>query len=83
MAVNQLGDGSTDGVSVAGVGDKVTFFGGSPVAQQTNPGNTSTGAAGGTNTVFLNTTFTGGITGKAYTIGDIVAAMKQYNLIAS
>ena len=82
MAISQLADGNPDGVVVIPPGGKCIFFGLVPVAQQTNPANVSTGAAGATSTVFLNTTFTGGVTGKAYTIGDVVAALKAYGLIA-
>jgi len=32
MAVNQLGDGSTDGVVVSPAGSKVAFYGAAPVA---------------------------------------------------
>jgi len=81
MAVNQLGDGGTDGVLVGDVGTQIGFYGIGPVLQQSGTGNTSTGAAGATSTVFLNTTFTGGSAGTAYTIGDIVKALKAYGLL--
>lgn len=32
MAINQLGDGSTDGVVVAPTGSKASFYGAAPVA---------------------------------------------------
>lgn len=33
MAINQLGDGSADGVSISASGGKVGFYGATPVAQ--------------------------------------------------
>ena len=81
MAINQLGDGSSDGIQAPNT--KAGFFGATPVVQQTTGGNVSTGAVGATNTVFLNTTFTGGVGSKAYTIGDVIAALKNLGFIAS
>jgi hypothetical protein len=39
--------------------------------------------AGSTNTVFRDTTFTGSTGTTAYSIGDLVAALKNYGLLAS
>ncbi len=83
MTINNQGDGGVDGIGLGTATSPVGFYGVTPVLQQTNPGNVSTGAAGSTSTVFLNTTFTGGITGKAYTVGDVVAALKKIGIIAS
>jgi hypothetical protein len=58
-------------------------FGAAPVAQQTAAGNTHTVAAGATTSVFTNTTFDGGTGVAAYTIGDIVKALKAFGLITS
>lgn len=81
MAVNQLGDGSADGVAIP---SKAGFFTvTTPVGQQTNPGNAHTTAAGATTNVFTNTAFDGGTGTKGYTIGDIVLALKNLGLIAS
>jgi hypothetical protein len=54
----------------------VGVWGATPVAQSTPSGNTHTVAAGSTTAVYTNTTFDGGIGSTAYTVGDIVAALK-------
>lgn len=81
MAINQLGDGSADGVQLPAT--KFGAFNATPVAQPTAAVNTSTGAAGSTNTAFLNTTYTGGVGSTGYTVGDVVAALKNLGLVKS
>ena len=86
---NQLSNGNSLGTifgqatTAAGVGDKIAFYGATPVVQPTSAGNTHTVAAGSTTAVYTNTTFDGGTGTTAYTIGDIVAALKAMGLIAS
>lgn len=63
--------------------NEIGFFGASAATQPTSAGNTHTVAAGATTTVFTNTTFDGGIGTTAYTVGDLVAALKTLGLIAS
>jgi hypothetical protein len=46
-------------------------------------GNTHTVTAGSTTNVFTNTTFDGSKGSKAYTIGDIVAALKTLGVLAT
>jgi hypothetical protein len=59
------------------------FFGATPVVQPASPtANVHTPTAGSTTAVYVNTTFDGGITGTAYTIGDLVVALKNLGLIA-
>jgi hypothetical protein len=59
------------------------FFGVPPIAQPASPaGSVHTPTVGSTTAIFANTTYDGGITGTAYTIGDIVAALKALGLIA-
>ncbi len=60
---------------------KLGFYNATPVVQVVANSDVSTGAAGGTTTVFLNTTFTGGGTAQ-YTLGGVVAALKAYGLLA-
>jgi hypothetical protein len=45
-------------------------------------GNTHTVAAGATTSVFTNTTFDGSIGSSAFTLGDIVAALKSHGLLS-
>jgi hypothetical protein len=56
---------------------------GSEVAQQNGTGNTHTVAAGSVTNVFVNTTFDGSTGSTAYTVGDIVLALKHYGLLAA
>lgn len=68
--------------AVAGL-TQLGFFGATPASQPTSATNTHTVAAGATTTVFTNTTFDGSIGSTAYTVGDLVAALKTLGLIAS
>jgi len=62
--------------------DPIGFFGISPgVPQATPAGNTHTPTVGSTTTVFVNTTFDGGVGTTAYTVGDLVAILKGLGLI--
>ena len=45
-------------------------------------GDTHKVAAGSTTTVFVNTTFDGSIGSTAFTVGDIVAALKKVGILA-
>lgn len=81
MAINQLGDGSADGVQAPAT--KAGFFGAAPVAQPTAATNAHTVGAGATTAVFTNTTFDGSVGATAYSVGDLVAALKNLGLIKS
>ena len=72
---------STDGTAIAPNGGPLSFFGVTAVSQPTSAGNTTTVAAGSTTAVYTNTTFSGGTGTTAYTVGDIVAALKSLGLI--
>jgi hypothetical protein len=83
----------TDGSGVVGSGgtllgvsplDNVGFYGATPIDQPTAPTshNVAGGAAGGTTGLFRDTTFTGGTGTTAYTVGDVVSALKALGLIA-
>ncbi|MDE2439735.1 MAG: hypothetical protein KGP14_01830 [Betaproteobacteria bacterium] len=88
-APRQLSDGNSQGTQLGGVNnsvgtpDKVAFFGQTPTTQPTAATNVHTVAAGSTTAVFINTTFDGSIGTTAYTLGDVVAALKTLGLIKS
>lgn len=79
----QLSDQNPIGTILgASVTDNIGFFGLTQgVPQQTTATNVHTVAAGSTTAVFTNTTFDGSTGSTAYTIGDLVAILKAYNLI--
>ena len=61
---------------------KLAFFNSTPIVQPTAGGVTGVAGGGGTN-VDDQTTFTGGVGATAYTIGDLVASLKNLGLIAA
>jgi len=69
-----LGDAATDTLGV---------YGATPVAQPSSTGQTSGFTAGAGTAVLSDSTFTGGTGTKAYTIGDIVKALKDLGLLAA
>lgn len=74
---------AADQYPVGHVGCYIGFYGTTPVVQPASPvGSVHTVTAGSTTAVYVNTSFDGGITGTAYTIGDLVAALKSLGLIA-
>jgi hypothetical protein len=74
---------STDGTAFAPFGGPVGFFGATPASQPTAATNVHTVAAGSTTAAYVNTTYDGSIGSTAYTIGDVVAALKTLGLIKS
>lgn len=62
---------------------KLAFYNSTPIVQPAASTDTTTGAAGGTTTVFLNTTYTGGVGSSAYTVGGILASLKNLGLLAA
>ena len=85
MAVDQLSKKCPDGTVLGqSTSDKIGFYGVTPVVQPASPsGNTHTPTAGSTTSVFVNTTFDGSSGSTAYTIGDIVLALKNYGWLES
>jgi hypothetical protein len=53
------------------------------VLQGSTTGNTHAVAAGSTTTVFTNTTFDGSTGATAYTLGDVVKALKGAGILAA
>ena len=63
---------------------KLGFYAATPVAQQATTGTTTGFTAGGpANGVHADSTFTGNSGTKAYTVGDIVRALKNLGLLAA
>lgn len=63
-------------------GSGIGIYGSSaPASQPTAAGDVTISAAGDTNAVYRNTTFTGGSGSTAYTVGDVVAALKLLGII--
>jgi hypothetical protein len=79
----QLSDGGPTIIGLSAA-DTLSFFGSTPSAQPTAPTvhNVLGGAAGGTTGLFRDTTFTGGVGTTAYTVGDLVMALKALGLVA-
>lgn len=78
--VDAAGDIHLDPAAAHGLG----AFGGAPAAQQTALGTVAGFTAHITaNAVFDASTFTGGTGASAYTIGDVVLALKNYGLLAA
>jgi hypothetical protein len=85
-AVNINADGridlNSDDVVVGNSGGVIGFYGISPVVQHSSNGNVLPGS--GADAVIRSSTFTGGsdVGNEAYTIGDIVRALKNVGLLA-
>ena len=83
QASNVTSVGPLDPIGFGAVGASIGFYGATPVVQPASPaGNVHTVTAGSTTTVYVNTSFDGGLGTTAYTLGDIVAAMKNMGLLA-
>jgi len=59
------------------------FFGATPVAQPDTTGTTTGFTAGSGTAVLDDSTFTGDTGSTAYTIGDVVKALKDLGLLAA
>lgn len=69
-------------VDHSGVASRLGFFNAGPVPLQTAGGVVAGFVENAGITVRHNSTFTGGVGATAYTLGDVVAALKQYGLLA-
>lgn len=58
------------------------FFAATPVTQPSTTGTTSGHTAGASTGLKVDDTFDGGLGGSAYTVGDVVRALKQLGLLA-
>lgn len=87
MSISDAGNvalGSTNGTRFGtATTQKIGFFNAVPVTQPNGTGNVHTVAAGSTTSVFTNTTFDGSTGSTAYTVGDIVKALKSVGLLAA
>lgn len=84
MTGTYVGDGSPEGEVLGRSGGKIGFYGlATPVAQHSTTGTTTGFTAGSGTAAKDDSTFTGNTGSTAYTIGDIVKALKTCGLIAS
>lgn len=83
MSGTYVGDGSPEGEVLGRDDGKVAFYGSTPVVQYSTTG-TTTGFTAGSGTASKDdSTYTGDTGTTAYTVGDIVKALKTCGLIAS
>ena len=64
-------------------GQKLGFYNATPVAQHSSTGETAGATGSSGTTVHVTATFTGNVGSTAYTISDIVKALKNLGLLAS
>ena len=86
IAINKVttsGTQANPATDANGNPSKYGFYGATPAAQPTSAGNVHTVTSGATTAVYVNTTLDGSIGTTAYTVGDLVAALKTLGLIAS
>jgi len=79
----QSWSGALPGITLGASGDKLGFFGGAPVSQPVVTDIVGGHTAGAGAAVTVDSTFTGNVGTGAYTIGDIVFALKSLGLIAT
>lgn len=77
------GTGTLRGMMVGVSGNSLGFLGATPIAQYSTTGTTTGFTAGAGTAVLDDSTFTGNTGATAYTIGDVVRALKLYGLIAA
>ncbi len=67
----------------SGSAARISWFGGTKVPQQNTTGTTQQTSAGTGTAIKTDSTTTGGVGTTAYTVADIVLALKNYNLLAA
>lgn len=82
-AKNIITDTTTGTKIGTATSQKLGFFNATPVVQQATTGTTTGFTAGAGTAVLSDSTFTGGTGSAAYTIGDVVKALKNLGLLAS
>lgn len=65
------------------VASAIGFYGVTPVSRQSTTGTTAGFTAGAGSAVLADSTFTGNTGSTAYTIGDVVKALKNYGLLSA
>lgn len=75
--------GLTNGTKIGtAAAQKIALWGVTPVIQPSTQGTTAGFTGGGGSAVNSGSTFDGGLGGTAYTIGDVVRALKQMGILA-
>jgi hypothetical protein len=82
-ATDHAGDREVIRVDSTGTAGALGFFATAAVAQYATTGTTAGFTAGAGSTVDSAATFTGNTGATAYTIGDVIRALKQYGLLAA
>lgn len=82
LTIHDVGNAAV-GLLLANSSGLIGFFGTIPVLQQTAAGASGAAGTGAGDVIAGSTTWTGGVGVTAYTIGDIVASMKNYGLLNS
>ncbi len=81
-AVMVIGDNGPEGIKIGlDATSLVSAYDASPLAQHSATGQTAGFTAGAGTAVLDDSTFTGGTGSTAYTIGDVVKALKNFGLI--
>jgi hypothetical protein len=80
---NFLGSGTVTINGAVSFATNVGFYTTTPVAQQATTGTTVGFTAGAGTAANDDSTYTGGTGASAYTVGDLVLALKNYGLLAA
>ena len=82
-AINVVVNNTTGTKIGTATGQKLGFFNATPVVQRSTTGTTTGFTAGAGTAVLSDSTFTGSVGSTAYTIGDVVRALKELGFLAS